>query len=573
MTLRRATAAALAALCAFLPSSEGWAAGARSMGGPTGSSGAPAASAPASSLPSLPALPPGLGNAPLSGAAPLSRAPLPGTAALPPALPAFPASGAAAGLPTAGLASKGDGPAPRAGTPAAPGTPASAPAAPAAPPAAPAASAAAGTPANSEQPASVSGKLASELAELDGRVLFDHDRAPTRGETLKRWTGLLTGYRAVRSVVGYPAVERAVDDLLQPGALAVQDRRDAARRLAALNRPETLEALASAAVSDADTEVRYEARASLAAVAGSWQGWLLRESALHPLAGRRIAALRALGAVARVYEAPAAVERLAAAASRDRDEGARLTALQQLGHARSPKASLELARLHGVPGERELAKRLDASLPEGHDRDDARMPLHAGALKKVIAIGAFFAGVELVGGLVTRSMSLQADAMHLAADLAINAGALAALWIARRPATSKRASARKIEPLMGLASATAIAGMGVFTAVEAASRLMHPAPVPALETMILACAGLTSNALSTWLLYRYREESLSLKGAFVHSATDAIGSLGIILGSALILAFGWLWADPLISFAIVALILHTTWELAERSWKTLRAAK
>jgi cobalt-zinc-cadmium efflux system protein len=196
--------------------------------------------------------------------------------------------------------------------------------------------------------------------------------------------------------------------------------------------------------------------------------------------------------------------------------------------------------------------------------------MHGSALKKVIGVAAFFTAVELAGALVTKSVSLQADSMHLAADLAINVGALAAIWVARRPPNSRKTYGYlKLEPIMGLASSTLIAGMGLMTGFEAVGRLLHPAAVPALETMILACSGLLSNALSTWLLYRYREDSLSLKGAFLHAATDAVGSLGIIGGSALILAFGWLWADPLITFLIVALILHTTWDLAKRSWNVL----
>jgi Co/Zn/Cd efflux system component len=570
MTWRRLTAAALAALCAFLPSSEGWAAGARAMGGAQGPTVVPAVS-----VPMLSVTPPGFGAQNLSGASRLSILVLPGVPVLPASLPAsqtaasLPAPGAQAGLGLPGARATLTDPQVLEG--------------PAQPPKTPLAAQETPVKDAAEPGPGLAPDASVESAADQAAGLFENSRRgrggagvaeglPTRREALARWVGLLSGYRAVRSVAGYPAVERAVDDLLNRDAPAA-DRREAARRLAALNRPETLEALASAATTDENPVVRDEARSSVASVGRSWQRWLLRESALHPLPGRRLAALRALGAVARVYEAPAAVDRLAAAAARDRDESARLTALQQLAHARSPKAALELARLQGRPGERELAAALEKVQPRDGEREDARKPLYLAALKKVIGIGAFFATIELVGGFVTRSMSLQADAMHLAADLAINSGALVALWLARRPAVSRRASARNLEPIVGLVSALAIAGMGLFTGVEAAGRLLHPAPVPALETMVLACAGLMSNAMSTWLLYRYREESLSLKGAFIHSATDAIGSLGIILGSALILAFGWLWADPVISFLIVGLILHTTWELAARSWTSLRAKR
>jgi cobalt-zinc-cadmium efflux system protein len=415
------------------------------------------------------------------------------------------------------------------------------------------------------------------------------DEPPSRRESFRRWTSLLSGWSAVRSVLRQPQVAAAVDDLLDR-ALPSADRTDAARTLARLSRPETLEALAAAALEDPDPLVSHEARTAFERVAGAWRKTLLREAGYHPMPGRRVAALRALGAEAALFEAPAAVERLGNSAAMDGDTDARLTAVEQLASAQSPKALSLLYRLRDAePAGTSLHSALELAVaraearhakgalplaayrpPTGDLASDARKPMEHSALKKVIGVAAFFTAIELAGGVATGSVSLQADSFHLAADLAINVGALAALWMARRPPNSRKTYGYlKLESIVGLVSSAAIAGMGLFTGFEALGRLLHPAAVPALETMILACSGLLSNALSTWLLYRYRDDSLSLKGAFLHAATDAVGSLGIIAGSGLILAFGWLWADPLISFGIVALILHTTWDLAVRSWNVL----
>lgn len=397
-------------------------------------------------------------------------------------------------------------------------------------------------------------------------------------------TGLAISWRTLR----YGGVDRLVDELLD-ARLTPQQRLTAARRLGARGKRETIEALAAAAQADADAGVRAAAQDSLARVFALSEDAVVREAALHPLAGRRTSALRALGAVARLFDAPAALERLSVSAALDFDADVRLFAIHELSQARSPKAVTALHRLKYGADEPEIVSALEVAIaaaearqhaaglapaayrpPEGDFESSAKKPLHQGALKKVIAVSAFFTAIELIGSAATGSVSLKADAMHLAADLAINAGALAAMWAARRPPNSRKTYGYlKLESVVGLGSALAIAGMGLFTGVEAIHRLLHPEAVPALETMLLAFSGLASNAISTWLLWRHRDASLGLKGAFIHAATDAVGSLGIILGSALILTLGWLWADPVISLGIVGLIFHTTWDLAKRSWNVL----
>ena len=582
MDAKRILASALAAACALLPGSEGWAAGSRALGGPSvGAVPSVRISAPLSlpgtpgvSLPTAPALP---------------SAAVPAIPALPAAAPSAPAAHSAPNVPGPGAAA-----------PAGPESAAhSAWNVREQPPAPHAALSARKAPGGSQSP--VEDASAEAGAAFDGSAPSStgpaapepprepKDAPPSRRESFRRWTSLLSGWTAVRSVLRQPRISAAVDDLLDR-KLPAFDRRDAALALKRLSRPETLEALAAAAVDDPDPLVSREARDAFEHVIGVWRKPLLRDAGYHPMAGRRIAALRALGAEAALFEAPAAVERLGNSAATDRDADARLTAVEQLAGAQSPKALSLLYRLRDAePDGTSLHSALELAVaraerrhaqgalplaayrpPAGDLASDARKPMEHSALKKVIGVAAVFTAIELVGGFATGSVSLQADSFHLAADLAINVGALAAIWVARRPPNSRKTYGYlKLESIVGLVSSALIAGMGLFTGVEALGRLLHPAAVPALETMLLACSGLLSNAISTWLLYRYRDDSLSLKGAFLHAATDAVGSLGIIVGSALILAFGWLWADPLISFGIVALILHTTWDLAVRSWNVL----
>ena len=203
--------------------------------------------------------------------------------------------------------------------------------------------------------------------------------------------------------------------------------------------------------------------------------------------------------------------------------------------------------------------------PSAQALRDARAPLYQSALKRVIAVSAVFLAIEAIGGQMTGSLSLKADAMHMAADLSISVGALVASWIARRPGSDRSWLQRNAEPLVGLLSARAIGGMAVHMGFEAYERLWSPAAIPGLATIGLAFAGLASNVFATIQLYRYREESLSVKGAFLHAALDAVGSVGIIVAGSLIWAFGWSLADPIASFLIVALVLRAVWGLGKSS--------
>ena len=122
---------------------------------------------------------------------------------------------------------------------------------------------------------------------------------------------------------------------------------------------------------------------------------------------------------------------------------------------------------------------------------------------------------------------------------------------------------------MGLLSSAAIGMMAFEMLSDAFPRLWAPVAMAGWPAIWLAVAALASNGISSWILYRYRDESLSLKGAFLHAATDAVGALGIIIAAVLGMTLGLAIADPIISLLIVGLIVHTTWDLAKKSWNVL----
>jgi cobalt-zinc-cadmium efflux system protein len=182
----------------------------------------------------------------------------------------------------------------------------------------------------------------------------------------------------------------------------------------------------------------------------------------------------------------------------------------------------------------------------------------------VLALAAAYMLAEIAGGLWTGSLALLADAGHMAADVAALALSLFAFWLARRPAHPGRTYGyQRAEILAALANGSALVAVALGIGFEAFERLAAPAPaaVRAGPMLAIAAGGLAVNGVGLWLLREGRGESLNLRGAWLHLASDALGSAAAIVAGLLILAFGWLAADPLASLAIAALVIRSSWSL------------
>jgi cobalt-zinc-cadmium efflux system protein len=169
---------------------------------------------------------------------------------------------------------------------------------------------------------------------------------------------------------------------------------------------------------------------------------------------------------------------------------------------------------------------------------------------------------EAVGGLITNSLALLADAGHMLSDVAALALSLFALWVARRPATPQRTYGYyRAEILAALANGAALVAIAIYVFAEACKRFGAPPEVRALLMMQIAAGGLAVNLLSLWILHGAHGHSLNVRGAWLHVLGDTLGSVGAIIAGALIMAFGWKWADPVASMVIALLILYSAWSL------------
>ena len=197
----------------------------------------------------------------------------------------------------------------------------------------------------------------------------------------------------------------------------------------------------------------------------------------------------------------------------------------------------------------------------------------ARALVGALVLTAAFAVAEGIGGVVAHSLALVADAGHMATDVAALALSLFVLWVARRPASAEKSFGYyRFEILAALFNGALLVGIAAWIVVEALGRLRHPEPIRSLVMLLVAAVGLVANLWAVRMLHRARHESLNTRGAYLHVLGDAAGNVGVVVAAGVILATGWLPADPLLSIAIAVLILVSAGRLVSESVDVLLEA-
>jgi cobalt-zinc-cadmium efflux system protein len=200
------------------------------------------------------------------------------------------------------------------------------------------------------------------------------------------------------------------------------------------------------------------------------------------------------------------------------------------------------------------------------DHSDTPAHTHAshdhsrGATSRAMA-GAFFLTsgfmiAELVGGLLSNSLSLVADAGHMISDAGALGLGLVAMWMASHPHTERRTFGfHRAEILAALANGSLLVAIAVFVVWSALVRLRQPQHVESGLMLGVAAVGLGVNLLSLRVLGTHRHDNLNIRGAFLHVVGDALGSVGVIVAGLVIRYTGWTPIDSLVSVLIAVLIL------------------
>lgn len=201
----------------------------------------------------------------------------------------------------------------------------------------------------------------------------------------------------------------------------------------------------------------------------------------------------------------------------------------------------------------------------GHDHSYVNTPLKALAMASIITGIIFFA--ELIGGLVSGSLALLSDAMHMLSDAAGLILALLAAVVGKKEASSKATYGyRRVEVLAALFNAVAVTIVVIFIVVQALRRLGSDYEIDTGMMLVVAVIGLVANAISAWVLSSQQDSSLNVKGAFLHVMADLLGSVAVIIAGLVIRFTGFTFADTLASLLIVAFVLPRALGLL---WKTI----
>lgn len=183
-----------------------------------------------------------------------------------------------------------------------------------------------------------------------------------------------------------------------------------------------------------------------------------------------------------------------------------------------------------------------------------------------IAANLIYTIIQAIFALHANSMSLLADAGHNLGDVLSLLLAWAANWLLTQPSTDNFSYGfKRTSILASTANSIILLVACVLIIYGAIDKLITPQPVHAVTVMVVAAIGIFINLGSALLFIRESKEDINIRGAFLHLASDALVSVGVVIAAIVIYFTHWFWLDPVISLVIVATIVYSTWHLFSRA--------
>ena len=183
-------------------------------------------------------------------------------------------------------------------------------------------------------------------------------------------------------------------------------------------------------------------------------------------------------------------------------------------------------------------------------------------LVTVLLLTGSYLVAEVIGGIITGSLALLADAGHMLTDVGGLALALFAINMTQKAASAKRTYGYcRAEILAALTNAVVLIGISLYILYEAYQRFRNPPEVSSTIMLIVAGIGLIINIIGMLILRKGSQESLNMKGAYFEVLSDMLTSIGVIIAAIIMLTTGWYYADPIVSAGIGLFIIPRTWIL------------
>lgn len=205
-----------------------------------------------------------------------------------------------------------------------------------------------------------------------------------------------------------------------------------------------------------------------------------------------------------------------------------------------------------------------------HDHDHAAPTNFNKAFAIAVTLNFLFTLVQAGYAIVADSMSLLADAGHNFGDVFGLALAWGANWLLSKPSSERYSYGYKRTTIIAsIINALLLVGTSAIIAYESINKLMHPSIVNEKIVILVAFIGIIINSGSALLFLRGRKEDLNIKGAYLHLASDALISIGVVVAGILIYYTKWYWIDPIVGLFIIIVILAGTWGLLRHSLSLL----
>lgn len=193
-------------------------------------------------------------------------------------------------------------------------------------------------------------------------------------------------------------------------------------------------------------------------------------------------------------------------------------------------------------------------------------PDAARRLTWALIITLLFLVAEVVGGILSNSLALLADAGHMFTDAGALALSLFVAWYAKQPSNSRKTYGYiRLEILAAFVNGATLLAISAWITFEAVLRLRTPEPTQGGMMLAVAVAGLGANLVAGWMLRPRDGDSLNMRGAYLHILGDLLGSLGTVAAALIIRQTGWTKADPIVSILTTLLIVRSSWALVRES--------
>ena len=210
---------------------------------------------------------------------------------------------------------------------------------------------------------------------------------------------------------------------------------------------------------------------------------------------------------------------------------------------------------------------------EHHDHDDhGHAHVHEADesnLRRVmiaLVLTGVFMFVEVIGGILSGSLALLADAGHMLTDTMALALAAAAFHVSKRPPGGNLTYGyQRFQILAAFVNGLSLLFIVGWILFEAVQRFISPRDILGETMLVIAAAGLVVNIISFAVLHSGDQENLNIRGAALHVAGDLLGSVAAIVAAIIIIYTGWTLIDPILSVAVAMLILRSAWSLVKRS--------